>query len=249
MKNVFLLGLLSLLIFNACEPYKQASDWVDENSEPDNLNPIQSTIIGNIDSEPLDSIDLSSAVLHCVISNPSFEANPRAHSITPSNWKNCGDMYESPPDIQPGFFQVNQKAEDGDNYLGLIVREAPTNEAIGQKLENPLEAGKRYVISFDVARSYNYISMSKSTMKEENFNEPAILRVKLGRSCSDAKVIAQTNPIVKTDWVEYTVIFEPTQKSDFLVLEAFFKDADGFTYNGNVLLDNISPIYEIPVEN
>ncbi len=43
------------------------------------------------------------------LNNSSFEDAPQ-HSTTPYGWHNCGDIHESPPDIQPGHFEVTGRA-------------------------------------------------------------------------------------------------------------------------------------------
>ena len=71
--------------------------------------------------------------------NPSFEGAPRA-GRAPSNWYDCGAYMhpgETPPDVHGrsvtpegkvigvpnNFFQVNTTAQDGNTFLGLVVRE------------------------------------------------------------------------------------------------------------------------------
>ena len=185
--------------------------------------------------------------MYCYIKNPSFEEDISSHSLTPKEWKNCGDNFESSIDIHTsnGWFQVRHSPVEGGQFAGMVVRDNQTREAIGQILDATLYGGTTYAFSFYVARAQDYISLSKTTLKEENFNKPALLKVKIGDDCTDMEIVGQTNLIESTEWERYMIIFTPSVNSDFLVLEAFYED-DFAIYNGNILLDNISPIVELP---
>ena len=67
------------------------------------------------------------------LDNFSFEDFPR-HSHVPKGWYDCGFPDESPPDIHPqmggGEFKVNMAPVDGKTYIGMVVRENGTWEAI-----------------------------------------------------------------------------------------------------------------------
>lgn len=56
------------------------------------------------------------------LENPSFEADLPSPGKVPSGWVNLGAADQTPPDIQPGYFQVYMSAQDGNTYLGLVVR-------------------------------------------------------------------------------------------------------------------------------
>lgn len=178
------------------------------------------------------------------IFNPSFEDAPN-HSTPPFLWENCGSVGNTPSDIHgsfSGFFNVRKTAQEGNSYVGMVVREDGTWEAIGQVLEQPLLKNYQYQFSIYLARSESYRSISKVTRLETEFIEPVILRVWGGSySGHRGQLLAESVPVAHTDWQEYTFEFEPVEDWSYLILEAFF--ADDFVYNGNLLLDNCSEIY------
>ena len=176
------------------------------------------------------------------LTNSSFEDVP-THSSTPYGWKNCGDVYESPPDIQPGSFHVDRVAQKGKTYIGLVTRDNDTWEGVSQKLGKPVVAGKCYKFNIYLAKSTKYISLSKSSMKEENFNQAVRLRIWGGDShCHQKEILAETGAINHTAWKRYKLEFNPKADHDFIFIEAHFKKGAFFPYNGNLLVDNMSSI-------
>ena len=90
------------------------------------------------------------------LKNPSFEDVPRKG--TPGAppifmWKDCAAVEfptESPPDIHPVYnnaWGVTMQPQNGDTYLGLVVRAAHSWESVGQKLNVPLKADSCYTLS------------------------------------------------------------------------------------------------------
>jgi outer membrane protein OmpA-like peptidoglycan-associated protein len=178
------------------------------------------------------------------LNNGSFEAAVPTHSTTPYGWHNCGNPAESPPDIQPGHFKVTKKPANGKTYLGLVTRDNDTNEGISQRLTKPLIAGECYEFSISLAKAALYVSMSKSTMKDENFKEPIILRIYGGNThCDKAELLAETAPITNIAWKKYDFKFNPKKGNhNYIFLEAYYKKGAFFPYNGNILIDNASSI-------
>jgi outer membrane protein OmpA-like peptidoglycan-associated protein len=173
--------------------------------------------------------------------NASFEDAPR-HSTTPYGWYDCGQVEETPPDIQPGAFDVLQKAADGNTYLGLVTRDNDTWEGVAQRLSQPMKAGECYTFSISLARAENYISISKTTRVEENFNKPIRLRIWGGTSyCSKKEKLAETITIKHTSWKEYSFKLNPKGNYNYIFLEAFFEPTL-FPYNGNILIDECSAL-------
>jgi hypothetical protein len=81
------------------------------------------------------------------LQNPSFEDQPRPGN-TPESWADCGQMQESPPDVQPyGGFNVTRPAKDGKTYIGFVTRDNKTWEGVSQRLSSPLQQGKCYRFS------------------------------------------------------------------------------------------------------
>jgi outer membrane protein OmpA-like peptidoglycan-associated protein len=182
-----------------------------------------------------------------LLNNPSFEDKPR-HSKVPIGWTDCGFPGESEPDIQPsGFFSVNKPAQDGNTYMGMVVRDNDTWESVGQKLSRKLEKGKCYEFSIFLCRSELYVSQSRLSEAQSNYTTPAKLRIYGGFNYCDKQFLLAESPlVVTTRWIEYKFRFEPIDNYTYLVFEAFYKTPTLFPYNGNILLDNASAIEPIP---
>lgn len=177
------------------------------------------------------------------LDNPSFEDFPSA-AHTPQGWFDCGFAGESAPDVQPsGQFSVNKPAFHGSTYLGMVVRDNNTWEAIGQRLKSPLLKGVTYTFSLYAARSELYMSKSQLTNKEANYITPATVRVWAGSGyCAKEEMLDQTEPVSTGTWQKFTFKFTPKTTHNYFMVEAFYKVPTLFPYNGNVLIDNASDI-------
>lgn len=252
MKNILLLTAFSFLFFNACKypitvsSYDNSPEEIRENSV-ERISEFERYIVENTETR-YDTTQIYNGTFHTEFQNASFENDFSQHSRMPLDWINCGDVYSSPVDIhsyRTNYFQVNNKASHGNNFVGMIVRSEGTYEAIGQELENSLDGGYTYSFSLFAARSKDYISLSRMSMKEENFNKPVVLQVYGGKDCTNAKLLISTRTIEHTDWAEYIFVFDADDEINFILIEAHYDSLESFPYNGNVLIDNISPIYRI----
>lgn len=188
------------------------------------------------------------------LQNPSFEDMPRTGKA-PSGWYDCGFPGESEPDVQPSdsqagaYFSVVKRPQDGNTYLGMVVRDNDTWEMVAQRLSAPLEAGKCYEFSMSLSRSELYESLSKKLDKVVNYTSPVKVRIWGGSGyCGKAELLAETPVVINTRWLEYNFKFEPNQRHSYIMFEAFYKTPVLFPYNGNILIDNASPIFPIPCD-
>ncbi len=177
------------------------------------------------------------------LENPSFEDLPR-HSKAPYGWYDCGFRGETPPDVQPnGTFSVIKPASHGSTYLGMVVRDNDTWEAVSQKLSAPLQQGTCYEFRITLARSKLYLSTSRITNEEANYITPVKLRIYGGNSYCDKQFLLGESALVDNyDWQDFSFKFEPNADYTHMVFEAFYKTPTLFPYNGNILLDNASDI-------
>lgn len=184
-----------------------------------------------------------------VLRNPSFEDMPR-HSYPPRYWSNCGFDNESPPDVQPDFtFGVSKLAEDGNTYLGMVVRDNDTWEAVGQVLAKPLQGGQCYSFSIHLARSLNYLSVSREHNEPANYITPAKLRIWAGYGMCDKRgLLGETDVVKHNDWRQYDVKLEPDENYTHIIFEVFYNTPTLFPYNGNLLLDNASELVVMPCD-
>jgi len=191
------------------------------------------------------------------LENSSFEDYPKL-SHTPTGWHNCGNANASAVDVHPvpdSKFKVDKTAYDGETYLGMVVRENETWEAVGQRLSQPLEAEKAYSFSIHLARSTTYLSsLSTAKVKKNktekpkqiNFATPIKLRIWGGDAyCKKVELLAESSIVINTRWLNFNFQFEPHNDYDYITFEAFYKTPVPYPYNGNILLDNASSITEI----
>lgn len=183
------------------------------------------------------------------LSNSGFEDEPR-YAKVPKGWYNCGAPDESPPDIHPipdSDFQVTHRAYEGRTYLGLVVRDNQTTEAVGQRLSSALKKDQCYEFSLMLCRSKIYESESRKTGKSVNYNMPAKIKLWGGRDYGDKKeLLSSSSPIQNTSWKEYKFRFQPTEKHAYILIEAAYGTANVDFYNGNILVDDASDIKQIP---
>jgi hypothetical protein len=178
------------------------------------------------------------------LSNPSFEGLWGTSKI-PFGWFNCGFTNESPPDTQPNQFDVKLPPKDGRSYLGLVVRDNNTYEAVGQKLKRKLQKDSTYQFSISLAKSSVYNSESRLTGKDTNFDKSVVLEIYLSNSyCkADGQLLFQSPIIEHQDWRDYTITFK-AEKSEysFMTFFAYYVPSAKVYYNGNILIDNLTPI-------
>ena len=165
--------------------------------------------------------------------NASFEGKPQDATV-PVGWHACAAG--TTPDILPGYWGVYQEASDGDTYVGLITRDDGTWESIGQRVKQTLKAKECYAFTLDLAHSKTY----------SGYNKPLKLRIWGGQNkCDKTQLILETDFIKHTDWETYDVQFYVRKDLNYVILEAFYTETR-FSYKGNILIDNLSPIKKCP---
>lgn len=191
------------------------------------------------------------------LKNPSFEGIPRAGGISYSGvsaagWIDCGEQMfpnETPPDIHPGnFFRVEKAAQDGKTYIGLVARENESWESVSQLLSEPLQEGKCYSIDLYLSRSDKYVNTQPRSETDEvkSQGNPLVLRIYGGlRPCEKKQLLAESPLVSNTDWKNFSFNFEAAANTYYITFEAFYKTPVLLPYNGNLLIDNISPIRRI----
>lgn len=232
------------LILNSCN-YRVNIHQTDDSYHNEDIE--NEEISSLINTEYQDTtLDFSEGDIY--FKNPSFEYGTVRYSSLPDNWRTC-ENDQSPPDLHSNFekhFNVTQSASDGKNFVGMVVRDDKTQENISQMLESPLENGSIYAFNVDLSKSQQLNSLSKTTMKLENFNQPTILKVWGGRSpCDKSNLLFETMLIDHLEWKTYTIEFTAQENHTYLILEASFSTDEFYPYNGNLLIDNLSPIKKI----
>lgn len=180
------------------------------------------------------------------LKNPSFEEDKPDVGIEPSGWLNMGAAGETPPDIQPGFFEVNLEAQHGKRYLGLVTRDNNTWEGVWQRLDGFLKKDSAYSFSVWLARSNALWSVSRATGREANYNAPTILKIwGVNSETQEEELLAESTAVSHSLWTLYTFTLKPTV-ADFDEIDLMAYYAPGQEQkNGNLLIDNCSEIQKI----
>lgn len=181
--------------------------------------------------------------------NPSFEDFP-GYGRVPREWQNCTTAPESPPDTHPiinGDYGVSQKPFDGQTYIGMVTRENGTTELVSQRLKHDLAPGKCYTFSIYICHSSRFQSATRTSAVPQSFTQPVVLKVWGGESsCAKRELLAVSPAIQNTSWVKYDFQLNAKERLEYLTLEADYLPETKVAYNGNLLLDNASPI--VPVD-
>ena len=189
-----------------------------------------------------------------IIKNPSFEGMPRKgeYLFVLDGWTDCGMIYfrgETPPDVHPAgaAWQNVAPSHDGRTYVGMVVRDNDTWESISQRLDSPIEANKCYNFSIAMMRSDKYVSLTRlNADKEENYQEPAVLRIWGGSGyCDQRELLAESAPVSNRSWEEYEFEFNPQFNHRYFTLEVFYKTPVLFPYNGHILIDKATDLIRI----
>jgi hypothetical protein len=184
------------------------------------------------------------AQTYIVLENPSFEAN-FGIGTEPDAWMSCVFENETPVDIHPNsrtYFNVQQKAFHGDNFLSMVVRERDTWESLGARLVQPLQAGKMHYFQLAASKARSFESFLRDSPDKVLFSASVRLRLWGGKDeCSFDELLAVSAPIDHNDWKLYSFAFRPAESYDYFYLEAYFAD-DQYPENGNVLIDGLLPI-------
>ena len=200
------------------------------------------------------SLDAYAQSEDVLLKNPSFEGMPRKgeYLFVLDGWNDCGMIYfrgETPPDVHPAgaAWQNVAPTYDGRTYVGMVVRDNDTWESISQRLESPIEANKCYKFSIALMRSDKYVSLTRlNTDREENYQEPAVLRMWGGSGyCDQRELLAESQPVSNRNWEEFEFEFSPQFNHRYFTLEVFYKTPVLFPYNGHVLIDKASNLIRI----
>ena len=181
------------------------------------------------------------------LENPGFEGRPmrggeRGWSII--GWADCGSInfpYETPPDIHPQeFWEVRKPAKEGKTYLGLVVRDNETYEGVGQQLPSPLLANQSYEMTLWLAQSGKYISRTRSTGREQNYQAPSFLIIaSIDKKCVVKDILYQSPIVDHTEWEQYSIKMSPINDVTHIMFMVFSNDEKP---NGHILLDGLSDI-------
>jgi len=168
-----------------------------------------------------------------VLDNPSFEGPTRVGN-PPLPWLRYGES----PDTQPGCYGITQPAAHGDTYIGAVC--GPFwDEGVTQKINYPLQAGKNYTLSFDLAYSpiyFNKTRISYGALAIYGGNIPG----------EKAEILWTSGEFYHLEWKRYTATLSPSSSYKYISLGAYRIESGSETTYSIVMLDNLSSIREIP---
>lgn len=197
------------------------------------------------------SVFISNAQQVVNLRNASFEVPQPLFGLhtcckAPGGWFACGKEDLNTPDVQPGHFNVDLPPSAGNYYLGMVTRDNDTWESVSQRLSEPIGDGKTYTFNMKISYSNELVSQSRKTGLNDTYNTPIKVRIWGGRGyCDKAELLAESALINHTYWKQYNFRFEPKKLHSFITIEAFYKTPTPIPYNGNVLIDDASPILEV----
>jgi outer membrane protein OmpA-like peptidoglycan-associated protein len=64
--------------------------------------------------------------------------------------------------------------------------------------------------------------------------------------CDKAELLGETPAISNIDWKKFNFVFQPQKTHKYITFEAFYKTPTLESYNGHVLVDNLSDIVPVP---
>ncbi|WP_343688994.1 gliding motility-associated C-terminal domain-containing protein [Chitinophaga sp.] len=165
------------------------------------------------------------------LKNPSLEGTAGLERAAPPEWS----IIEETPDIQPGVYGLTMPASDGNTYVGMVAN-TYIQEGITQLLVQPLDSGKSYSLSFDLAYAADYSwAITYGGFAIYGGNE-------FGKR---EELLWASDRFMNTQWKRQQAVFTPSNEYKYIILSAYKQPGDSIKYIAGVLVDNFSPIREV----
>ncbi|WPQ60316.1 gliding motility-associated C-terminal domain-containing protein [Chitinophaga sancti] len=165
------------------------------------------------------------------LKNPSLEGTAGLEKAAPPEWS----IVEETPDIQPGVYGITMSASAGNTYVGMVAT-TYIQEGITQLLSHPLDSGKSYSLSFDLAYAANYSwAITYGGFAIYGGNE-------FGKR---EELLWISDNFTHTDWKQYQAVFTPSQAYNYIIFSAYKQPGDSIKNIAGVLVDNFSSIREV----
>ena len=177
------------------------------------------------------------------ITNPGFEG-PDGIEVIPEDWfPGCGVM--NTPDTQPGWWNVENKPQEGKSFINLLYKEDGTTESVYQKLDRPIAAGSCMIIEIYLAQACQD-SISGLYPYDLNHSGDLVIRGTESYGCNNGQELAFFEQVANCKWRKYTSIFQANEPINYIYLE-FLRGSSAFP-NGSILIDNFYLNYLEPFE-
>ena len=184
--------------------------------------------------------------------NPSFEGvyEKNRHHLSfsyPKNLISCGFLGENLPKLRRVEKAPELLPADGNSFMALQTNENNSWQSITQSISKPLTKGKCYAFSAALATAKKFHTGQAFGEKVYQKNpQPVVLRIYGGNEqCGMEQVLGYTQLIGNTDWQDYFFSFEASDAFRFITFEVYYQVATVNHYEGNVLIDFLSPIIPI----
>ena len=181
-----------------------------------------------------------------LFTNGSFEVGTPGASMLPKGWYSCGTKGYTPPDLHSTkreelIFNVSTKAQDGNQFVSLVVRKDLSIECLGQELNSPLMKDSTY--SLEIHLNYSETFESRTEINSKNastFDLSADLEV-YGLTKSGMRVLLDVYvDIDHSLWKRYQTTFKAKENYSALEFKSYFRFDQLLPYNGHILIDNLS---------
>lgn len=177
------------------------------------------------------------------ITNPGFEG-PDGIEVVPEDWfTGCGVM--NTPDTQPGWWNVENKPQEGKAYIDLLYKDDGTTESVYQKLAQPIPAGSCMLIEIYLAQA---CQDSVSGLFPYDLNHPGdfIIRGSESYGCNNGQQLAFFEQVNNCKWRKFVAVFQAHETINYIYLE-FYRGSSPHN-NGSILIDNFYLNYLEPFE-
>lgn len=181
-----------------------------------------------------------------LLSNGSFEVGSPGASMLPKGWYSCGTRGYTPPDLHNTnskelIFNVSTKAQDGTQFVSLVVRKDLSIECLGQELNIPLIKDSTYRLDIHLNYSETFESRTKiNSNNASTFDLSADLEV-YGLTKTGIRVLLDVyEDIDHTYWKRYQTTFKAKENYSALEIKSYFRFDQLLPYNGHILIDNLS---------
>lgn len=174
-----------------------------------------------------------------------FITMERTHpALIPDVFIREGKIYYRSLYTTDGHVPTRLHAQHGERYLSLLAAEDNRRQQISQRLDGFLRQGASYIFSLYLTRSKRFWEEPNPGQKIKNFKNPLRLRIWGGtRETPNMELLAESPAVSQTEWRQYEFLLTPRERHyDWITLEAYYVSDIGKPYNGNILVDNCSPI-------
>ncbi len=221
-------------------------------------------IINNSNSQNEYQInDSTTYEIYTNFKNPSFEETHRIRNVNSKNlelqalhWINCGNPFESAPTLvthdsfsdDPKEFNIEHEPHEGVAYINMVVRDNKECECVSQRLDTFLLENEVYFFKLSAVMSEDLLSPwnGRISKRSSPYNKPAILSIYGGNDFGQQlELLTNTEAIENTDWEELIISFSPSQNYQYITFSLSHKEYIFIPYNGNMCIDNLSPIYMV----